>query len=107
GGLSMHGMVLNWNRWYQPIDGAWASRDPIGYIGGLNLYGYVENEPVGYFDPEGYMKVKYPKIGEQGYCAVLRTKYQALLKALNDALKNSNPGDSASCDPVAWAGEKL
>ena len=36
-----------------PILGRWLTRDPIGYQGGINLYGYVESGPVGMVDPEG------------------------------------------------------
>lgn len=31
----------------------WLSRDPIGENGGINLYGYVANNPVNYRDPLG------------------------------------------------------
>ena len=31
----------------------WLNRDPIGLDGGLNIYGYVEQNPVMYIDPKG------------------------------------------------------
>jgi RHS repeat-associated protein len=31
----------------------WLSRDPIAEEGGINLYGYVANDPVDYYDPDG------------------------------------------------------
>ena len=34
----------------------WLSKDPIDEQGGLNLYGYVGNNPLNYFDPFGYEK---------------------------------------------------
>ena len=34
------GLVLCGQRWYSPRDGRWLSRDPEGYDGGANLYGY-------------------------------------------------------------------
>ena len=37
-------------RYYIPAGGRWASRDPIGEEGGINLYGFVGNDPSGYFD---------------------------------------------------------
>lgn len=37
--------------------GRWMSRDPIGYAGGVNLYGYVGNGPVVGVDPSG---TQYP-----------------------------------------------
>ncbi len=41
------------NRTYNPALGRWLQRDPIGYDGGINLYGYVESAPVTEFDPAG------------------------------------------------------
>ena len=40
-------------RYYSPVLGRWVSRDPIGEEGGLNLYGFVGNEPVDSVDPYG------------------------------------------------------
>ena len=41
------------NRYYSPTPGRWLTRDPIGYRGGINLYGYVNSSPVGNVDAEG------------------------------------------------------
>ena len=41
------------NRYYSPTLGRWLTRDPIGYRGGINLYGYVDSSPVGNVDAEG------------------------------------------------------
>jgi hypothetical protein len=38
---------------YDPELGRWLSRDPIGEDGGINLYGYVGNDPVNGVDPLG------------------------------------------------------
>jgi hypothetical protein len=37
-------------RWYDPLTGRWPSRDPIGEIGGSNLYGFVGNDGVNKVD---------------------------------------------------------
>jgi RHS repeat-associated protein len=37
-------------RWYDPLTGRWLSQDPIGEMGGLNLYGFVENDGVNAWD---------------------------------------------------------
>jgi RHS repeat-associated protein len=41
------------HRVYDPQAGRWLQRDPIGYKGGPNLYGYVGNEPWLFTDPMG------------------------------------------------------
>jgi RHS repeat-associated protein len=37
-------------RYYDPMTGRWPSRDPIEERGGLNLYGFVGNEPIWHID---------------------------------------------------------
>jgi RHS repeat-associated protein len=41
------------HRYYDPANGRWLTEDPIGFEGGLNLYGYCGNSPVGSVDPSG------------------------------------------------------
>ena len=40
-------------RAYNPELGMWLSRDPIAENGGINLYAYVLNDPINYWDPYG------------------------------------------------------
>jgi RHS repeat-associated protein len=40
-------------RYYSAIAGRFLSEDPIGYYGGLNLYGYVDGNPANLRDPRG------------------------------------------------------
>ena len=40
-------------RWYNPEDGRWLSKDPIGIAGGLNLYEFCGSNPVNFVDPDG------------------------------------------------------
>ena len=47
------GLHLAPYRGYDPKLGRWLSRDPIGEEGGINLYGYVGNQPTTMFDPLG------------------------------------------------------
>ncbi len=47
------GFVRFGARDYDGSVGRWTSKDPIGFAGGRNLYGYVVNDPVNRFDPYG------------------------------------------------------
>jgi hypothetical protein len=46
-------------RWYDPVTGRWPSRDPIEEEGGINLYGFVFNDPMSWVDDIGAMPGKY------------------------------------------------
>jgi RHS repeat-associated protein len=64
-----NGLLYMRARYYDPEIGRFISKDPIGFVGGLNLYGYVDsvgkpyldinlytyasNNPVNWIDPEG------------------------------------------------------
>jgi RHS repeat-associated protein len=50
---SESGLHYNWHRYYDPGTGRYISPDPIGLVGGGNLYAYVENDPVNWIDPMG------------------------------------------------------
>jgi len=51
---SFGGLILCTHRYYDPSAGRWLTRDPMGYGGGVNLYGYVGNDPVVRGDRKGY-----------------------------------------------------
>ena len=40
-------------RYYSASIGRWPNRDPIGERGGINLYGFVGNNPIGRVDTDG------------------------------------------------------
>jgi RHS repeat-associated protein len=40
-------------RYYEPMDGRFVSKDPIGFRGGINYYAYARGNPILYRDPKG------------------------------------------------------
>jgi RHS repeat-associated protein len=52
-GLSYFG-----HRFYSPALGRWMTRDPMEEAVGLNLFGFVHNNPINYIDPTGYDRKK-------------------------------------------------
>jgi uncharacterized protein RhaS with RHS repeats len=41
------------NRHYDAVAGRFVQRDPAGYDGGMNLYGYANDNPINFVDREG------------------------------------------------------
>jgi RHS repeat-associated protein len=46
-------IVKSWHRFYDPATGRYISADPIGLGGGINLYGYANQDALNFYDPTG------------------------------------------------------
>ena len=62
------GLHYNRFRYYDPSSGRFVSQDPIGLLGGFNLYEYAPN-PIGWVDPFGLKNIDChkDKIAHNGY----------------------------------------
>jgi RHS repeat-associated protein len=47
------GLYYNRHRYLEPLQGRYITQDPIGLMGGWNLYSYVFNNPIKFIDPKG------------------------------------------------------
>jgi RHS repeat-associated protein len=86
-------------RFYDPNLQRWPNHDPIGENGGLNLYGFVGNNPVNYVDPLGLAPGDWwdPRTYSSGYASVQGySAYNAMLNANGyeneNAFKLDHPG---------------
>lgn len=63
------GLHYNWHRYYDPATGRYITSDPIGLKGGLNTYGYANQNPTNYIDPDGRVAFALPALCVGGGCA--------------------------------------
>ena len=72
---------------YMPAWGRFNQPDPIGYVGGRNLYAYVGNEPVSRRDPEGlcYDTVCAACRANPAGCALLAAELAGGTAVVNEA----------------------
>jgi hypothetical protein len=78
-------------RWYDPVTGRWPSRDPIGERGGINLYGFVGNDGVNWFDVLGLAKIHISTNCQKSFDK-LNPKFSEVQQFLN-----SLPNDCKIC----------
>ena len=58
-------------RYYAPWLQRWVSADPAGAVDGLNLYGFVGNNPLSYVDPDGSQREKSAIVDYSKFISVL------------------------------------
>jgi len=79
---------------YNPTTGRWLSRDPIGEVGGRNLYGFVRNMPISSADYLGHMTIRKC---EDMVANAIETARIANLMAILDENKCPRPEIICSC----------
>lgn len=80
------------NRWYNPEDGSWLTRDPAGFVDGSSLYQYLGGGAVGLVDPYGLGPIEwFNSLRKSIIREALIKKYGTLEKAKE---KNNSRNDN-------------
>ncbi len=75
-------------RYYNPKLGRFLQRDPVGYSAGINLYSYVDNNPINWLDPRGLDKGKTPWSNYiRNLLSVFQRGFAGALSALNKPIQ--------------------
>ena len=85
------GLVYYGFRYYSPSLGRFLNRDPLGELGGSNLYGFVENDPVNGWDYLGLDIIGKPSLDD---CASQCTSYSAEFeyRSFRECMEDRCPG---------------
>ncbi len=82
-------------RYYSPTEGRFISADPIGIVGGLNLYRYVANNPEIFVDPLGLSSLGHLTPAEfEASIRAAHAEIQAIQRAVTKEVLESLYSDS-------------
>lgn len=84
------GLVYYLYRFYEPTLQRWGNRDPLGELGGINLYGFVANNPVILIDAYGLAIVGMPTPVPPGDNSIV-------CKGGKPIIQNNNKGPDRKC----------
>ena len=97
--------AISGQRYYNPGTGRWLSKDPIGELGGVNLYGFVGNDAVNRWDYLGLdsdgFHLSLPGAKGRVYfflpSATLKQRLDTIMSDLNQDLNGSDQPADCSC----------
>ncbi|MCI5138790.1 MAG: RHS repeat-associated core domain-containing protein, partial [Candidatus Electrothrix sp. AR1] len=95
------GLAYYGYRFYSPGVGRWINRDPIGEAGGINLYGFVGNDPVDLVDTWGLFYYNKPPPATVPVAGKTLDALNCLEKCLQD-----ETDDTGLCLRISGGAEK-
>jgi RHS repeat-associated protein len=106
---SESGLHQNWMRDYDPTTGRYLQTDPLGLIAGMSVYGYANQSPMMYLDPNGENPLLVAAL-LAGAGAVLFdwaiSTFRCECYTLEDAVTSFATGAALGGAGLAWKGIK-
>ncbi|MBL8040005.1 MAG: RHS repeat-associated core domain-containing protein, partial [Chthonomonas sp.] len=88
------GLYYCQHRYYDPANGRWVTRDPIGFDGGLNIYSYCGSSPAAYMDSTGELRIGAYEFTWEGFKDAMKTVGSAFANAGSFGLGDDGSHDS-------------
>jgi len=88
--MDVSGLYYYGARYYAPWLQRWVSADPAGDVDGLNLYGFVGNNPLRYVDPDGANKAESVIFNYSKFISVLGGYADQTLQQLDNVIHQKN-----------------
>lgn len=87
------GLHYNWHRHYDPTSGRYTQPDPLGFVDGPSVYGYVRGQPQEAVDVDGRNSIGDKDLLQMKRCEELRTQVKFYCKS-----NPYNQFSTSSCD---------
>jgi len=86
------GLLFKRHRYYDPTAGRFTQEDPIGVVGGVNLHGFADGDPINFTDPFGLQGCSREHPEECTLADVARNVLQGLASVWSGDFTDKGPG---------------